>query len=239
MFRQRSAIIRELLGSVWVTWNADQIGGISYNVCLCGLCAGVLWFRLLHNTPAQRLHKHTLYIVYSIVYRYSIFQYTVEPRFTNKFSEQKTSQVTYGVLSNEHASRQQRLATCWEYWRESVSCCVTFAQYTSLLEFAVPSLEFHCALWFLYILLNNIKSFRFTNISGDERPPRTNWIREPRFHCSCVRRITISYLMHAQWGWHHLNLNTLYDIPPIWYAFQVTQTDPRSSLMMANYCQNM
>ena len=56
MFRQWSAIIRELLGFVWVTWNADRIGGISYNVrivvCLCGLCAGVLWLRLL-CFPAQ------------------------------------------------------------------------------------------------------------------------------------------------------------------------------------------
>jgi hypothetical protein len=39
IFRQWTAIIRELLGFVWVTWNADRIGGISYNVCLCGLCA--------------------------------------------------------------------------------------------------------------------------------------------------------------------------------------------------------
>jgi hypothetical protein len=68
-------------------------------------------------------------------------------RFTNKFSEQKTSRVTNGVSSNEHASLQQRLVTSWEYRRESVSCCVTFAQYTQ---------------------------FRFTNISGDERPPGTN-----------------------------------------------------------------
>jgi hypothetical protein len=60
----------------------------------------------------------------------------------------KKSQVTNGVSSNEHASRQQRLATSWKYRRESVICCVTFAQYTSLLEFAVPSFEFHCVLWF-------------------------------------------------------------------------------------------
>jgi hypothetical protein len=65
---------------------------------------------------------------------------TVEPRFTNashheqigsrtNFPKNK-SQVTNGVSSNEHSSRQQRLATSWEYRRESVSCCVTFAQYT-------------------------------------------------------------------------------------------------------------
>jgi hypothetical protein len=69
-------------------------------------------------------------------------------RFTNKFSEQKTSRVTNSVSSNEHASRQKWLATSWEYRWESVSCCVTFAQYTYLLEFAVPSLEFHCVLCF-------------------------------------------------------------------------------------------
>jgi hypothetical protein len=56
--------------------------------------------------------------------------------------------MTKGVSSNEHASRQQRLATSWEYCRENVSCCVTFAQYTYLLEFAVPSLGFHGVLWF-------------------------------------------------------------------------------------------
>jgi hypothetical protein len=66
----------------------------------------------------------------------------------------KKSRATNGVSSNEHASRQQRLATSWEYRRESVSCCVTFAQYTSLLEFAVLSLEFHCVLWFFNILLD-------------------------------------------------------------------------------------
>jgi hypothetical protein len=58
------------------------------------------------------------------------------------FPNKKTSQVTNGVSSNEHANRQQRLATSWEYRQESVSCCVTFAQHTSLLEFAVPSLNF-------------------------------------------------------------------------------------------------
>jgi hypothetical protein len=74
-------------------------------------------------------------------------------QFTNKFSKQKTSQVTNGVLGNERASRQQQLVMSWEYWQESISCCVTFAQYTSLLEFAVPSHEFHCVLWFfLYIM---------------------------------------------------------------------------------------
>jgi hypothetical protein len=40
-------IIRELLRSFWVTWNTNRKVGISYNVWLCGLCAGVSWFRLL------------------------------------------------------------------------------------------------------------------------------------------------------------------------------------------------
>jgi hypothetical protein len=93
-------------------------------------------------------------------------------RFTNTFSEQKTSRVTNGVSSNEHASRQQRLATSWMYRRESVSCCVAFAQCTYLLEFAVPSLEFHCVLCFFIILLNKthygknsfgLRIFRVTN----------------------------------------------------------------------------
>jgi hypothetical protein len=53
----------------------------------------------------------------------------------------KRSLVTNGVSSNEHASRKQRLATRWEYRWEIVNYCVTFAQYTSLLEFAVLSLE--------------------------------------------------------------------------------------------------
>jgi hypothetical protein len=45
MFRQQAAIIRELLKSFWVTWNTNRMGGISYNVWLRGLCAGVSWFR--------------------------------------------------------------------------------------------------------------------------------------------------------------------------------------------------
>jgi transposase InsO family protein len=74
------------------------------------------------------------------------------PLITNKsvheqIFRKKKSRVTNGVSSNEQASRQQRLATSWEYRRESVSYCVTFAQCTK---------------------------FRFTNVSGDERPPGTN-----------------------------------------------------------------
>jgi hypothetical protein len=79
----------------------------------------------------------------------------VEPQFTNKFSEKEMSQVTTGVSSNEHACQQQRLVTNWEYRWESVTCCVTFAQYISLLEFSMPSLEFHYVLCFLYIIKYN------------------------------------------------------------------------------------
>jgi hypothetical protein len=70
MLRQQCAIIRELLGSVWVTWNAKQIGGISYNVCLCGLCAGVLWFRLL-CFPAQHIRVHSVHSVGCLCYCYT------------------------------------------------------------------------------------------------------------------------------------------------------------------------
>jgi hypothetical protein len=75
MFRQQSAIIRELLESVWVTWNAEQIGGISYNVSLCGLCAGVLWFRSL-RFPADRdtyLSTYTRH-TYIIIMYYRLYQ---------------------------------------------------------------------------------------------------------------------------------------------------------------------
>jgi hypothetical protein len=38
----------------------------------------------------------------------------------------------------------------------------------------------------------------------------------------------------------HMSRNrTLYDIPPILFVFQVTHTDPRSSVIMADYCRNM
>jgi hypothetical protein len=54
--------------------------------------------------------------------------------------------MTNGVSVYEHASWQQRLATSWEYRRETIICWLTLAQYTSVLEFAMPSLEFHCVL---------------------------------------------------------------------------------------------
>jgi hypothetical protein len=42
---------------------------------------------------------------------------------------------------------------------------------------------------------------------------------------------------HIMYGYVAHNY-TLYDIPPIQSVFQVTQTDPRSSLMMAGYYRN-
>jgi hypothetical protein len=96
--------------------------------------------------------------------------------------------VTNGVSSNEHARRQQRLSTSWEYRRESVSCRVTFAQYTSLLEFVVPSLEFHRVLWFLNILLNKTPwDQRRKNSFGLRTFRVTNGLQErtkPRFYCT-------------------------------------------------------
>jgi hypothetical protein len=38
---------------------------------------------------------------------------------------------------------------------------------------------------------------------------------------------------------HRPHKRTLYDIPPIRSAFQATQTNTRSSLMMADHCRNM
>jgi hypothetical protein len=52
---------------------------------------------------------------------------TVGPRFTNKFSEQKSLGWRNGFSDYEHAS--------WEYQRRSASCWLTLAQYTSLLHF--------------------------------------------------------------------------------------------------------
>jgi hypothetical protein len=74
---------------------------------------------------------------------------TVEPRFTNspvheQIFRAKTSRLTNGVSDYEHPSWQQRLVTSWEARRGSVSWWLTLAQYTSLLEFAVPALEFRC-----------------------------------------------------------------------------------------------
>jgi hypothetical protein len=49
--------------------------------------------------------------------------------------------MTNGFADYEHASWQQRQA---ESISVGVSCWLTLAQYTSLLEFAVLSLEFDC-----------------------------------------------------------------------------------------------
>jgi hypothetical protein len=125
---------------------------ITANLCFMPFC---------FNVPCQftqilNLHSLVLCLLAEFYYT-NLVQWNLgsrTPLITNKsvheqiFRRKKKSRVTNGVSSNEHTSRQQRLATSWEYRRESISCCVTFAQYTSLLEFAVPSLEFHCVLWF-------------------------------------------------------------------------------------------
>jgi hypothetical protein len=46
MFRQYPAIIRDLIRSTWVTWNTNQVGGISYNVWLRDISA-YCWFLLI------------------------------------------------------------------------------------------------------------------------------------------------------------------------------------------------
>jgi hypothetical protein len=60
-------------------------------------------------------------------------------RFTNKFSEQKTSRMTNGFSDYEHANWQQRQA---ESISAGVSCCLTLAQYTSLLDFGLRTFRF-------------------------------------------------------------------------------------------------
>jgi hypothetical protein len=64
MFRQWSGIIREFLGFVWVTWNEDRIGGISYNcgyvACVSECCGSVCCASQL-SWKAHRPQKHTLY----------------------------------------------------------------------------------------------------------------------------------------------------------------------------------
>jgi hypothetical protein len=66
MFRQQSAIIRELLRSVWVTWNAEQISGISYKVCLCGLCGSVCCATNRTTTLVHTGHINLHYMIYHL-----------------------------------------------------------------------------------------------------------------------------------------------------------------------------
>jgi hypothetical protein len=56
--------------------------------------------------------------------------------------------MTNGFSDYEHASWQQRQA---ESIRAGVRCWLTLAQYTSLLEFAVPSLEFHLVIFIGFV----------------------------------------------------------------------------------------
>jgi hypothetical protein len=60
-------------------------------------------------------------------------------RFTNKFSEQKTSRMTNGLSDYEHASWQKRQI---ESISAGVSCWLTLAQYTSLLDFGLRTFRF-------------------------------------------------------------------------------------------------
>jgi hypothetical protein len=83
-----------------------------------------------------------------VVYTY-IRTYTVEPRFTNNsVHEQIFGAKT--ISDNERClglgTRKLGTTKSWDYRRGIVSCCLTLAQYTSLLVFAVPSVEFHYVL---------------------------------------------------------------------------------------------
>jgi hypothetical protein len=60
-------------------------------------------------------------------------------RFTNKFSEQKPPRMTNGVSDYEHASWQEQQA---ESIGAGVSCRLTLAQYTSLLDFGLRTFRF-------------------------------------------------------------------------------------------------
>jgi hypothetical protein len=55
-------------------------------------------------------HTHTPTRTYNIHTYIHTHIYTVEPRFTNKFSEQKPSRMTNGVSDYEHESWQERQA---------------------------------------------------------------------------------------------------------------------------------
>jgi hypothetical protein len=89
---------------------------------------------------------------------------TVDPRFTNAPDHEqfgsRTNSPSKNVSDDERClglrTRKPATMASWEYRRGSVSCWSTLAQYTSLLVFAVPSLEFHYVLCcFFNILLNN------------------------------------------------------------------------------------
>lgn len=58
------------------------------------------------------------------------------------------SGVMNGILSNKNVNWQHHEATSQEYYRESISCCVAFTKYTSLLKFGMPFLEFHLFIHF-------------------------------------------------------------------------------------------
>jgi hypothetical protein len=58
-----------------------------------------------------------------------------------------------------------------------------------------------------------------------------------RWYIICV--VTWRACQNHNTAAHRPGNHTVYDKPPIWFVFQVTQKYLRSSLMMAGYCQNM
>jgi hypothetical protein len=58
---------------------------------------------------------------------------------TNFPKKKKPSRVTNGVSSNEHASRQQQLATSCKYRQESVSCCVIRSVHSTQNSFSLQT----------------------------------------------------------------------------------------------------
>jgi hypothetical protein len=105
---------------------------VQFNLALAEICSGPLRFRLRQCTLIKqklalaekfsgplrfRLRQVLLYMLALYMYfEYSGTSVHERPcsrtiRFTNKFSDQKTSRMTNGVSDYEHASYQQRLAT--------------------------------------------------------------------------------------------------------------------------------
>jgi hypothetical protein len=69
---------QETSGCVWDTWNTELMCGVSYNVRLCGLCAGVLWFRaqLESTTDGTTSFRHTAHII-----KHDVIHHTLVPYF--------------------------------------------------------------------------------------------------------------------------------------------------------------
>jgi hypothetical protein len=54
--------------------NTNRMGGISRNVWLRDLCAGVSWFRWYHDNPAHSSRNHTLYDIPPIRFVFQVTQ---------------------------------------------------------------------------------------------------------------------------------------------------------------------